>query len=842
MDSKKVMKNRERTEQKLGFDKIRLSVESLCSTELAREMVRGASFCLDYKEVREKLLLTDEMRAISLLENGFPDSGFVDTTNFIKQLEHTSYYLDIASVSKLRVSLETIRQILFFFKSTKDGLYLNLKRLIEPVVLYPEIVRRIDSILDRFGEIKDTASEDLQIIRRAIREKESTISKKINSILRKGQQEGFIDSDASVSVRDGRMLIPVLAGNKKKIPGFIADESASGKTLYIEPAEIVELNNLVKELHFAEQREIIKILTQFSDFLRPYRDELLHSAHILSLIDFIWAKARYAISINAGMPIISEARELSIKNARHPILERALKKEGKEIVPLNLSLTKERRILLISGPNAGGKSVCLKTVGLLQYMLQCGFLVPESESSEIALFDEIYIDIGDEQSIENDLSTYSSHLNNMKKILSEATDKSLILIDEFGAGTEPTAGGAIAEAILETLERRGCFGIITTHYGNLKFYASSSSGVLNGGMQFDVQNIKPLFKLETGIPGSSFAFELARKIGLPDDLVKRAEEKAGTDFVDLERHLKKIARNRRAWEEKLAKIKSTDRTLESITDKYQKELSEIQVLKKRIIDDAKSEATELIAQANKKIEATIKEIRESQAQKERTKDVRRDLTSFEKLIENKTREEGDDIIAKKMEQLLKRKERREEKRRERPNSPKPEPINKLQIKESEKPLKAGDKVKVKGSALIGEVIKIEGNSVSLAVGSVISKVSSNKIEKISSNEFSQLTGGKVKKAFSINESESISKRKLEFKPSIDVRGERLEQAIDIVTRFVDDALMVGASEIKILHGKGNGILREELRKYIKTIGGVISVRDEHIEMGGSGITIVTLET
>lgn len=836
------MKNRERTEQKLGFDKIRLSVESLCSTELAREMVRGASFCLDYKEVREKLLLTDEMRAISLLENGFPDSGFVDTTNFIKQLEHTSYYLDIASVSKLRVSLETIRQILFFFKSTKDGLYLNLKRLIEPVVLYPEIVRRIDSILDRFGEIKDTASEDLQIIRRAIREKESTISKKINSILRKGQQEGFIDSDASVSVRDGRMLIPVLAGNKKKIPGFIADESASGKTLYIEPAEIVELNNLVKELHFAEQREIIKILTQFSDFLRPYRDELLHSAHILSLIDFIWAKARYAISINAGMPIISEARELSIKNARHPILERALKKEGKEIVPLNLSLTKERRILLISGPNAGGKSVCLKTVGLLQYMLQCGFLVPESESSEIALFDEIYIDIGDEQSIENDLSTYSSHLNNMKKILLEATDKSLILIDEFGAGTEPTAGGAIAEAILETLERRGCFGIITTHYGNLKFYASSSSGVLNGGMQFDVQNIKPLFKLETGIPGSSFAFELARKIGLPDDLVKRAEEKAGTDFVDLERHLKKIARNRRAWEEKLAKIKSTDRTLESITDKYQKELSEIQVLKKRIIDDAKSEATEMIAQANKKIEATIKEIRESQAQKERTKDVRRDLTSFEKLIENKTREEGDDIIAKKMEQLLKRKERREEKRRERPNSPKPEPINKLQIKESEKPLKAGDKVKVKGSALIGEVIKIEGNSVSLAVGSVISKVSSNKIEKISSNEFSQLTGGKVKKAFSINESESISKRKLEFKPSIDVRGERLEQAIDIVTRFVDDALMVGASEIKILHGKGNGILREELRKYIKTIGGVISVRDEHIEMGGSGITIVTLET
>ncbi len=835
------MTKKERTEQKLGFDRIRSMAENFCSTDSAKKMVRELEFSDSECEVESRLLLTDEMRVITMLESGFPDSGYVDTEKFISRLEHESYYLDLPAIAKLRVSLETLRQITVFFRNSKEGLYPNMKKLIEPVMLFPEITRRIDSIVDRFGEIKDSASDDLQIIRRAIKEKESTISKKITTLLKKGQQEGIIDLDSSVTVRDGRMLLPVSASNKRKIPGFVVDESATGKTLYIEPIEIVELNNMVRELQFAEQREILKILVTFADFLRPYREELLVSSSLLSTVDFIWAKARLAISMGAGKPVISKAREINLRNARHPILERALKKEGKEIVPLTLFLSQDKRILLISGPNAGGKSVCLKTTGLLQYMLQCGFLIPASESSELTLFKDIFIDIGDEQSIENDLSTYSSHLNNMKSVLEEATEKSLVLIDEFGAGTEPVAGGAIAEAILGVIEERGCFGIITTHYGNLKFYASGSRGVVNGGMQFDVRNIQPLFKLETGVPGSSFAFELARKIGLPESVVKNAEERAGTDFVDLERHLKKIARNRKAWEERLAKIKSTDRTLESITDKYQKELSEIQSIRKQIIEEAKREAAAMLADANKRIESTIREIRESQAEKEKTKIARRELLEFNEKIEVISNNSTDDKIRAKMEQLLKRKERREERKRDKSGS-----VEKTALKESLKnhitiPLCAGDKVRIKGGDLIGEVLKIENSKVNVAVGSVISKLSAEKLEKISNREYNEIVKSSSQRRFSVVESENITNRRLNFKSAIDIRGERLEEAIESVTRFVDDAVMVGVGEIRILHGKGNGILREEIRKYLKTIGGVISFRDESIQMGGSGITVIKLD-
>lgn len=830
----------QRTEQKLGFDRIRAAAESLCSTAAAKNMAATADFCTDREELKYRLLLTDEMRVISMLESGFPDSGYVDTSDFLARLESTSYCLDITSIIKLRTSLETLRQIQSFFKKTKDNQYPGLKRLIEPLILFPEVSRRIDSILDRFGEVKDNASEDLSAIRKAIKEKEGSIARKINQIFRSAQQEGIVDQDATVTVRDGRMLLPVPAANKRKIQGFVLDESATGKTLYIEPLEVVELNNIVKELHFAEQREILRILAEFSDFLRPYAPELIESSEILSRIDFIWAKARLAVSMNAGMPVVTEDREFSLRNARHPLLEKALKKEGKEVVPLNLSLGGEKRILLISGPNAGGKSVCLKTVGLLQYMFQCGFLIPATESSEMTLFDHIFIDIGDEQSLDNDLSTYSSHLTNMKTILENAGEKSLVLIDEFGAGTEPTAGGAIAEAILTDLEKMGCFGVITTHYSNLKFYASSSKSVLNGGMQFDVQNIKPLFKLETGIPGSSFAFELARKIGLPDEVVKKAEERAGTDFVDLERHLKKIARNRRAWEERLAKIKSTDRTLESITDKYQKELSDIQELKKSIISKAKAEADALLAEANRKIEATIKEIKESQADKERTKIARKSLTDFINSSDDQSVGLSDDSIAKKMQQLQQRRERRDKRRREKEESVKHND-QKIVLKIEEKPIKKGDKVRIKGGDLMGEVLSYDGRTVNVAIGSVISRLTEDKIERISNNEYAQAAGKIPKSRLSVNESRDITNRKLEFKPSLDIRGERLEQAIEIVTRFIDDAMMVGVSEVRILHGKGNGILREEIRKYLKTMGGVTSFRDEHIQMGGSGITVVKLD-
>ncbi len=831
----------ERLEQKLGFDRIRSMIESRCSTTLAKERSGSDLFSTSYEEIEEELSRTDEMRLIVMFESSFPDSGFVDTYPFLKQLEASSSFLDLNSVVRLRNSLDTTRQIVVFFKNTKEGQYLRLKKMAEPVVLYPEISRRIDSIVDKFGDIRDSASAELQTIRRAIKDKEGQISKRINSILRSAQSDGLVDEDASVSVRDGRVLIPVLAANKRKIPGFVYDESASGKTAFVEPLEIVELNNLVRELHFAEQREIIKILAEFSDFLRPYLPELLQSAIFMAEIDFLRAKALISIQMQAGKPIVSKDQILVMNKGRHPLLESALKKEGKEIVPLSLNLEKEKHILLISGPNAGGKSVCLKTVGLLQYMFQSGFLIPASEISELGVFNNIFIDIGDEQSIENDLSTYSSHLKNMRDIIQQADSRSLVLIDEFGAGTEPTAGGAIAEAILTEIERRGAFGVITTHYSNLKFYASSSNGVLNGGMQFDVQNIKPLFKLEIGTPGSSFAFELARKMGLPEQVVKLAEEKAGSDFVDLERHLRKIARNRRQWEEKLARIKSTDKALENITDKYQKELTDIQSLKKSIIEGAKKEAASIIAEANRKIEQTIKEIKETQAEKEHTKLLRKELTEFSNEVQSDRQSAEDDKIAKKMEQLVKRKERSEERKVKRAEGRgKSEGEGeKVKVKSEESSeLKTGDKVRIDQGEVMGEVIKIEGKDVSVAIGSIISRVSAKRLTRISGKEMKGSTGIRTKA--SIVQSESISERKLNFRPTIDVRGQRLEEAIESVTRFIDDAIMVDVGEVKILHGKGNGILREELRKYLQATGVVQSAKDEDIQLGGAGITVVKL--
>lgn len=827
-----------RLENKLGFDKIRGAVEAGCSTNAARSVASDFTFMTDEESIRVAIEETDEMRVIQMLESGFPNDGYVDTIGFLRQLETEQYFLDTQSLFRLRQSLEATGAIIRFFKGTKEASYPYLKRLAEPVVNFPEVSRRIDVIVDKYGEIRDGASPGLLAVRREIKEKEGQISKRITAILKRAQADGLADEDSSVSVRDGRVLIPVSAANKRKIPGFVVDESSSGKTVFIEPMEIVELNNVVKELYFAEQREILKILVEFSDFLRPYAPDLIISAEFLSKIDFIRAKSRVAISMSAGKPILTDERLIRIVRGRHPLLEKALSREGKEIVPLNLELSGEKRILLISGPNAGGKSVCLKTVGILQYMLQSGMLVPASEISEFPLFTKIFIDIGDEQSIENDLSTYSSHLTNMREVLLNSDEKSLVLVDEFGAGTEPTAGGAIAESILKELEERGCFGVITTHYSNLKFYAGTSRGVINGGMQFDVQNIKPLFKLETGVPGSSFAFELAKKIGLPQEIVKYAEERAGGEFIDLERNLKKIARNRRMLDEKLARIKTTDRTLESITEKYEKELLDIKALRKTILAEAREEAGRLLAEANKKIEATIKEIRESQADKEKTRFIRKDLEEFaSKALSDSGNYEQ---IERKMEQLKKRKERREERRVNRTGDP-DGVVQKIVVNETkalDKKISAGDKIKLKGSDLTGEVIRVEGKDVSVAIGNIISKLSLEKVEKISVREFKETS----RAVWSIGSSSaSISERKLNFKPTIDVRGQRADEALENVSRFVDDAIMVGVGEVKILHGKGNGILKEEIRKYLKVVPGVLSVKDEVLELGGSGITVVKLD-
>ena len=530
----------EKLEYKLGFDRIRNMISDRCSTEYAVGRVAGEKFCTDKKEIEKRLLLTDEMRLIIMFEENFPTNGYIDCLDFLSPLAKTGYTIDLLSLGKLRTMTETVRRLTNFFEAVKDGVYPNLKQMSQKVMCFPEVQRRIDTILDRFGDVKDTASDNLLQIRKSLKSKESAISKRANAILKQAQADGMIDSDATLSVREGKLLIPVNASNKKKIPGLVYDTSSTGKTVFIEPAEIVEIENDIIALHNEEAQEIQRILAQFSDFVRPYVPDLIESAEYVGEIDFLVAKAQVALDLKAGMPVISQSGELNLRKARHPLLERALSREQKEIVPVTVRLTPQKHILLISGPNAGGKSVCLKTTGLLQYMFQWGMLIPTSETSELPVFDRIMVSIGDDQSIENDLSTYSSFLEDMKDMLRVADEKTLILIDEFGSGTEPRAGGAIAEAILSEMDHRGTYGVITTHYTNLKLYASGpDTGVINGAMQFDAAKIQPLFQLEIGLPGNSFAFELARKMGLPENIVKDAEARAGDEFVGMERNLRR---------------------------------------------------------------------------------------------------------------------------------------------------------------------------------------------------------------------------------------------------------------------------------------------------------------
>ena len=824
-------------ERKIGFDKVRERISAKCATQYALKKVAAEQISHDGDEIMFRLRLTDEMRLICLFEDSFPAGGYLDTKAFLMPLQAENTMIDLPSLRSLRISLDTLRRILAFFRECKDDLYPTLRQISSSVSYEPEISRRIESILDRAGEVRDTASQSLGEIRRTLKSKEGQVSRRINAILGSAKSEGLVDGDVEVVVRDGRVLIPVPAGSKKKLPGIVFDESATGKTAFIEPFEIIEIENQIRELQFEEQREIARILFEFTEFLRPYLGGLIAASEYIGEIDFIRSKALVALDMIAGMPILSDNGELNLRRARHPLLEASLRREKKEIVPLTLSLSKEKHILLISGPNAGGKSVCLKTVGLLQYMFQWGMLIPTSEVSEMMIFDSIFIDIGDDQSLENDLSTYSSHLKNMREILTNATSSSLVLIDEFGSGTEPAAGGAIAEAVLARLDAMGAYGVITTHYTNLKLYADKSSGVMNGAMLFDGAAIKPLFQLQQGMPGNSFAFELARKMGLPSDVVKDAEERAGSEFVNIERNLRQIARSRRVLDEKLARIKSTDKTLESLTDKYQKELGEVKALKKEILDEARREAREILSEANKQVERTIREIRESQAAKDKTRTARENLSKFKESLEQEHPSGNDEAIERKMQQIVARKEReraRKEKRGEAPVQRKEKPVV------DNSPLKVGDKVRLKDNDMVGEVTQIAAKYISVSVGSIISKLAPGKVERISNQQYKEKSRNTFRPVIHYD-SESISRRKLEFRPTIDIRGERLSDALEIVMHFIDDATMVGVGQVKILHGKGNGVLREEIRKYLRTVPAVKSFRDEAVQQGGAGITVVEMD-
>ena len=646
----------ERLEAKLGFDRVRAAIQARCSTEYAALRTQEEEFSTDAEEIHRRHLLADEMRLILMFEENFPTSGYIDAIGFLEPVGKNAS-IDLLSLGKLRTLLETLRKALHFFHSVKEGIYPNLQHLCAGISAPADVSRRIDAILDRHGEIKDTASDELYSIRRSIRDKELNVSRRMNAILRQAQLSGIVDADASVSIRDGKMLIPVASAKKRQFQGFVYDESATGKTTFMEPAEIVALQNEISELHFAETREIARILYEFAEFLRPYVPELIAGATLIGELDFNMAKAHVALDYIAGMPVVSQDGSLSLRKARHPLLEKSLRKEGKQIVPLTVTLTPAKRILLISGPNAGGKSVCMKTVGLLQYMFQWGMLIPTSETSELPVFDRIMVSIGDDQSLENDLSTYSSFLADMKSMLEVADARTLVLIDEFGSGTEPAAGGAIAEAILHQLDERGAYGVITTHYTNLKLYASSEqTGVVNGAMQFDAATVAPLFQLEIGLPGSSFAFELARKMGMPEALVHDAEERAGEQFVGIERNLRKIARSRRQLDEKLTRIRATDKTLEGLTDRYEKELEEIKEMRRRILDEARAEAEKIVRGANKQVESTIRTIRETQADKEQTLQARAELQGFlGALAEGRSRRDA--YIDRKLATVKERKER-----------------------------------------------------------------------------------------------------------------------------------------------------------------------------------------
>ena len=837
-----------RLESKLGFDKVRAMISDRCSTEYAVARVAEESFCDNPKIIAHRLALTDEMRLIMMFEETFPTNGYIDCLDFLKPLVNPGWNIDLGSLGKLRTMVETVRRLTNFFMSIKDGIYPNLKKMSAPVMSFPEVQRRIDVILDKFGDVKDTASDNLLQIRKTLKSKEGAISKRANAILKQAQADGIVDADAGLSVREGKLLIPVNSASKKKIPGFVFDTSATGKTAFVEPAEIIELENEIYSLRAEEAQEIHRILVVFSDFVRPYVPDLMNSAEYLGEIDFLVAKAQVALDFKAGMPLISDNGEMNLRKARHPLLERALAKEKRAIVPVTVKLTPAKRILLISGPNAGGKSVCLKTTGLLQYMFQWGMLIPTSETSELPVFERILVSIGDDQSIENDLSTYSSFLEDMKAMLKVADGKTLILIDEFGSGTEPAAGGAIAEAILAEMDHRGVFGVITTHYTNLKLYASGpDTGVINGAMQFDSSKIQPLFKLDLGMPGNSFAFELARKMGLPENIVKDAENRAGEEFVGMERNLRKIVRNRRALDEKLQKIKNTDKALDSITERYQKELEGIKQTKKEILDQAKKEAQEIVLGANKTVENTIRTIKESQADKEKTSGARKNLQEFLTALQAKKESDQknhDDYIDKKLKQLSDRKTRSASRKGSSANAgtdPSGERSRNTETGQFRSgPLKVGEKVKVVDNGMVGEVVRVSSKSVTVAVGNITSKMPLDKVERISSNEYKAAQKEAVKPRSTVDNS-GLRERRLRFSPELDVRGERVSDALDIVIHYIDDAIILGVGSVRIIHGKGTGALRDELQKYLRTIPGIKTVHDEHIQFGGSGVTIVEFE-
>lgn len=826
-------------EQKIGFDQVRQLLHDKCLSCLGEERVDGMAFSNRYAEIDERLNQAAEFARILQEEEDFPAQFFFDVRPSLKRIRVEGMYLDEQELFDLRRSLETIRDIVHFLLRTggesPDALspYPCLKRLAGDISVFPHAIRQINDILSPHGKIKDNASPGLARIRHELASATSSISRSLNAILRNAQSEGTADKDAAPTMRDGRLVIPIASALKRKIKGIVHDESASGKTVFIEPAEVVEANNRIRELEADERREIIRILAELSARIRPDIPGILLSYEFLAEIDFIRAKALLAIQINGLKPAFGNGQAIDWRLAIHPLLQLSLAKHGKKVVPLDIELDPGRRILLISGPNAGGKSVCLKTVGLLQYMLQCGLLVPMHEQSKAGVFENIFIDIGDEQSIEDELSTYSSHLTNMKVMMKQSNERSLILIDEMGGGTEPQIGGAIAEAVLKRFNQKGTFGVITTHYQNLKRYADAHEGIANGAMLYDRQFMQALFQLQIGQPGSSFAVEIARKIGLPEEVITDASDIVGSDYIDADKYLQDIARDKRYWERKRQNIRQHEKQMEEAIERYRREMEELQQSRKEIISRAKEEAERLMQEANARIENTIRAIKESQAEKERTRQARQELAGFRASIGQAAASEEEEKIARKMEKLRQRQSRRQQRKSASgAASPAPEP-------KGPEPLKPGCNVRIKGQAPVGEVIGISGKQATVAFGNLKTTIAAERLEQANARPRNNESTIKAPSVSSQTQ-DDIHERKLRFKQDIDVRGMRGDEALQAVAYFIDDAILVGCSRVRILHGTGTGILRSLIRQYLQGVQGVKSFADEHVQFGGAGITVVDL--
>ena len=838
-------------ESKLGFDEVRALLRGRCLSTLGKDMVDAMAFSDDPATINEWLAQVREFRRLQEEADDFPLSYFFDVRQAVARLRLEGTHLDEAELFDLRRSLDTICAIVAYLnrgEATDDGEvnhpYPALHRLTDGVQTFPQLVQRIDQILDRFGRIKDTASPALADIRRELARTEGSISKTLYGILRSAQSEGLVDKDVAPAMRDGRLVIPVSPGLKRRIRGIVHDESASGKTVFVEPAEVVEANNRIRELESEERREIIRILTEFAKLVRPYVVPILDSYKFLAKIDLIRAKAELARLIKGIEPDVEPYPHIDWIRASHPLLALSLEKQGKAVVPLDIMLTQQKRILIISGPNAGGKSVCLKTAGLLQYMLQCGLSVPIGERSRTGVFRNIFIDIGDEQSIENDLSTYSSHLMNMKQMMRHADDSTLLLVDEFGTGTEPQIGGAIAEAVLKQFCAKGAYGIITTHYQNLKHFADTHDGVVNGAMLYDRQQMQPLFQLSIGNPGSSFAIEIARKIGLPESVIKDASDIVGSDYIQSDKYLQDIVRDKRYWENKRQAVHQREKSLEQTIARYENEVKELEQSRREILAKAKQQAEELLAGSNRIIEKTIKEIRESQAEKAETKKIREELEAFKAGMKDIDAAANDEMIARKMRQIQERKARREKRKKDRESEKLKISNEKLTINnentagQANASLSPGDTVRIKGLTTVGKIESIDGKMATVIFGDMRTKMRSDRLERA---EKPKQEEPKAYVNVSRETRETIDNRKLNFKQDLDVRGMRGDEAITAVTYFIDDAILVGMSRVRILHGTGSGILRQLIRQYLATVPNVVSFRDEHVQFGGAGITVVDLE-